>query len=513
MALVVGEDAGVEEIVFALRPPVNYHYYENFGRFVYHVKSAYAPPEVADAGPPLPLYSVGGRLCRLNLRTGQVRAILADPRGGVRDPQVHYDGGKILFSYRRGGEPFYHLYEIGIDGAGLVQLTDGPFDDIEPTYLPDGAIVFCSSRCRRYVGCNPSPVATLYRCDGRGKNIRPISASPFTDNTPWMLPDGRLLYTRWEYVDRNQLSFHHLWTANPDGTGVMVYFGNQYTGRGVPVPRFSDVAMLDAKPIPGTKKVVASFSPDHGRGEHLGEITILDPSRGPDAMTSARRIAPGRLFRDPYPLAEDSFLAADARGIWAVAGDGTCKLLYQPPGTDKPLECHEPRPLTSRPREAIVPPRVDPTAVVGRLLLRDVYQGRNMQGVRRGEIKKLLVLEQLPKPAQFSGGQEPLSIGGPFTLARVLGTVPVEADGSAHFEVPAMRAVYFVALDENDLSVKRMQSFASVMPGETTGCVGCHESRLRPPDGRMPASAAARAPSRIEPIAGVPDVFDFVRDV
>lgn len=508
-----GPLAGVEEIIFALRPPVHHHYYENFGRFVYHVKQAYAPPASADAGPPLPLYGIGGRLCRMNLATGHVRDLLDDPQGGVRDPQVHYDGRKILFSYRRGGEPCYHLYEIGSDGSGLVQLTDGPYDDVEPSYLPDGDIVFCSTRGRRYVGCNPSPVAILYRCGAAGEGIRPFSASPFTDNTPWMLPDGRVLYTRWEYVDRNQLSFHHLWTANPDGTGVMTFFGNQYTGSGVPIPRFSDVAMLDAKPIPGTDQVVASFSPDHGRGEHLGAITIIDPRGGPDALDRARKIAPSRLFRDPYPLSSDCILAADARGIWAVHPDGTTLHVYQPPDESKPLECHEPRPLAPRPREPVIAARSDEPEAMGRFLLGDVYRGRNMEGVQRGEIKRLLVLEQLPKPAQFSGGQEPLTIGGPFTLTRVLGTVPVEPDGSAHFEVPALRPVFFVALDEHDLSVKRMHSFANVMPGETAGCVGCHEPRAQAPHAMPLPLAASRPPSALEPIRGLPEVLDFVRDV
>jgi hypothetical protein len=137
-----------------------------------------------------------------------------------------------------------------------------------------------------------------------------------------------------------------------------------------------------------------------------------------------------------------------------------------------------------------------------------------MTGVKRGEIKKLLVLEQLPKPANFSGGMQPLTIQGSFTLARILGTVPVEPDGSAYIELPALRSLFFVALDEKDLSVKRMQSFLTVQPGETTGCVGCHEQRTRPPS--LAASrplAVQRAPSRIEPIQGVPDVLDFPRDI
>jgi hypothetical protein len=388
-----------------------------------------------------------------------VTVLLDDPAGGVRDPQVHYSGEKILFSYRRGGQPYYHLYEIDVDGSGLVQLTDGPFDDVEPTYVPDGGIVFCSSRCRRFVGCNPSPVATLFRCEADGSGIRELSPSPFTDNTPWMLPDGRILYTRWEYVDRNQMSFHHLWTTHPDGTRQMVYYGNQYQGRDVPPPRFFDLAMLGAKPIPGTGKIVASFSPSHGRAEHLGFVTVVDPRLGPDVLDSAQTVNGQRLFRDPYPLAEDCFLVADAEGLWIMDGTGQTERLYALPAADRGLECFEPRPLAPRPREFVVPTQVDTASPTGVLALGDVYLGRNMEGVRRGEITQLLVLEQLPKPVQFSGGQEPLTIGGTFTLHRVLGTVPVEPDGSALMELPAGRPLFFAALDADGLSVKRMQSF------------------------------------------------------
>ena len=502
----------VEEIVFAVRRPAPYHYYENFGYYLFP-RDLYPLPPPGESSPGPPIFRDGGRLCRLDLRSGEVTVLLDDPAGGVRDPQVHYSGEKILFSYRRGGQPYYHLYEIGIDGAGLVQLTDGPYDDIEPTYVPDGGIVFCSTRCRRVVGCNPSPVATLFRCEADGSGIRELSPSPFTDNTPWMLPDGRVLYTRWEYVDRNQLSFHHLWTTNPDGTGQMVYYGNQYQGGGMPhTPRFSDVAMLGAKPIPGTRKVVASFSPSHGRAEHLGYVTVIDPGLGPDALDSARRLD-NRLFRDPYPLSEDFFLVADAAGIWLMDGEGETERIFALPESDRPLECFEPRPLRERPREFALPSRVDISQQTGVLALGDVYHGRNMEGVERGEITELLVMEQLPKPVQFSGGQEPLTIGGTFALHRILGTVPVEPDGSALMELPAGRPLFFAALDRDGLSVKRMQSFLTVQPGETTSCVGCHEPRTETPQVMPSWRAGDRRPTPIEPIAGVPEVFDYPRDI
>jgi len=179
-------EAGSEEIVFAVRVPgKDGHWYGNFGYRIHE-------PNVFCYG------GLGGRLCRMNLRTGRVRVILNDPEGDVRDPQMHYDGRKILFSYRRGRSHHFHLCEINTDGSGLRELTSGNVDDLEPTYLPDGDIMFVSSRCNRWVPCWHVQVAVLHRCGPRGENIRMISPNVEQDNTPWPLPDGRILYTRWE---------------------------------------------------------------------------------------------------------------------------------------------------------------------------------------------------------------------------------------------------------------------------------------------------------------------------
>ena len=480
---------GVDKIVFAARVSGTDHYYVNFGYYVNN--------------PNRKGYRDGGRLCRLDVRTGQAQILLDDPKGGVRDPQMHYGGRKILFAYRKGGQPYYHLHEINVDGTGLRRLTDGPWDDIEPTYLPDGGIVFCSSRCDRVVACWYTPVVVLYGCDGDGRNIRALSSSIVHDNTPWVLPDGRVLYTRWEYVDRSRVQFHHLWTINPDGTGQMAYYGNQHGG----------TVMIDAKPIPGTQAVVASFSPGHGRPEHMGPVTVVDPAAGPDARAYARRITRDDRFHDPYPVAPDCFLVAVGKQIAVVDGKGAAHPLYTLPRTAGNLDCHAPRPLRPRPREKLIRPRIDLSKTTGTLILTDVTYGQNMAGVRRGEIKKLLVLEQLAKAVNFSGTMEPITIGGSFTLKRILGTVPVEPDGSAHFEVPALRSVFFVALDKRDIAVKRMQSFVTVQPGETTSCAGCHEYRAKTPPPLAEIAATQRPPSPIEPIAGVPDLIDFPRDI
>lgn len=482
------------DIVFACRQEGHDgHWYANFGYYA--------------EGQQRKAFRARGRLCRLNVTTGQVTTLLDDPQGTVRDPQIHYNGHTIIFSYRKGGTDHFHLYEIDANGQGLRQLTDGPYNDIEPTFVADGGIIFCSDRCKRWVNCWLTKVAVMHRCDADGQNIQALSSNNEHENTPWPLPDGRILYQRWEYVDRSQVHYHHLWTMNPDGTEQINFYGNMHPG----------IVMIDAKPIPGTDEVVAVFSPGHGRREHAGAITVLSPKQGPDAKAAARRISKRDDFRDPYPVSPTAFLVARNARLELLTDEGKTWLVHElaPALVKAGAKAHEPRLIRPRPKEKHIPTRVTPSETTGKLVLSNIYRGRHMENVKPGQIKKLLVLESLPMPIHYTGGMDPISYGGTFTLERVLGTIPVEADGSAYMELPALRSFFFVALDENDDSVKRMQSFLTVMPGETTSCVGCHESRTEAPanlDTRT-LLALKRGPSQIEAIPGLPEVFDFPRDI
>ena len=304
----------VENIVFAVRQPKGPHWYENFG---------YRITDCNDK-----CYGREGRLCRLNIKSGVMQVLLDDPAGAVRDPQVDYDGRMILFSYRPGGTDYFHLYEIRADGSELKQLTDGPWDDIEPTYLPDGDIIFCSSRCKRWVPCWYVQVATLHRCDADGSNIHMISSNIEQDNSPWVLADGRIVYTRWEYVDRSREAFHQLWAMNPDGTGQMTFFGNMHPTH----------LLIDAKPIPGKAQVVAVQSPNHGDMEHQGFVATISMECGPDDLDSKTIISAADRFkrgvrgdRDPYPISADMFLVANGTGIYMMNSRGQTILLYELP--------------------------------------------------------------------------------------------------------------------------------------------------------------------------------------
>jgi hypothetical protein len=174
---------------------------------------------------------------------------------------------------------------------------------------------------------------------------------------------------------------------------------------------------------------------------------------------------------------------------------------------------HEPRPLRARAREPVIPHKIDLSDSAAQMIVLDIYIGRNMGGIQRGAIKKLLIMENLPKPVNYTGSMDPISFGGSYTLNRVLGTVPVEPDGSVNAKVPPLRSLQLVALDENDLSVKRMLSFMTFQPGEVNTCIGCHEDRTMAVPNIPVIQALQRPPSEIEPIPGTPDIFDYPRDI
>jgi hypothetical protein len=487
-------ELGIEQVVFVTRLAYDDpHWYANIGYYCDDEnKKAYAGNGKPDES----------KLYKLNTGTGQVTVLLDSNGGGIRDAQVHYDGRTVLFSYRQAGTDYYNLYEVQADGTGLRRVTHGPYDDFEATYLPGDDIVFVSTRSKRWVGCWMTQVGTLFRCDRKGRNIHPLSFNLEHDNTPTVLPDGRILFTRWEYVDRSQVGYHQLWAMNPDGTNVVAYFGNQQH-----YPLF-----IDAKPIPGSDKLLLIDSPGHGRSDHRGHVCTVTSRYGPDDKRGYNRITPKAAFNDPSPIDSTHFLVASHKQILlgTRGGDSVPVLTYR-----GKANLHEPVPLIVRPRERIVADRTYDGQSTGRMVLANVYSGRNMEGVQPDQIKKLLILEALPKPVNFSGGMDLTSWLGTFMLERVLGTVPVEEDGSAYFEVPAGRAILFVALDADDLSVKRMQSFTNVLPGETLSCVGCHEHRTLTPVSTKSNTlmAVRRPPSKIKPFQGLPDVIDFRKHV
>jgi len=480
--------------------------------------------------------------------TPRALCLTADlPPGSFLDPDLSYDGRKVLFAYckyypdlaahpdkvnkeKLPEDAFYHLYEMNLDGSGLRRLTYGRYDDFSGRYLPNGEIVFLSTRRGQAIQCGlesgeatrkatlpdsyvrcggdhwrPVAVYTLHVMDSEGGHIRQISPFENFEWTPNLANDGSILYARWDYVDRNNMPYMSLWATHPDGTQVRIIYGN-FT----PNPH----CIFQARPIPNSHRLIFTASGHHAITG--GSLVLLDPLQGVDGEAALTRLTPEvcfpetegwppAFFADPYPLSEKyyltgwsteplppgaSFNAGNGMGLYLFDVFGNLTLLYR----DPEISSGFPLPLRPRPRPPQLPTAVDwKGPQEGRFLLQNVYQ--SLEEIPRGTVKKLRIVG-VPAKTQPEMNTPAIGLTQDDPGKYVLGTVPVEADGSAYFRVPAGTAVFFQALNEEGLAVQTMRTLTYVQPGQTLSCVGCHEPRdLAPPNQRP--TAASREPSKI----------------
>jgi len=445
--------------------------------------------------------------------------------GSFWRPDLSWDGSTVLFCFKPHNEKSFHLYEIGVDGSGLRQLTDGPFDDLDPIYLPDGQhLLFSTTRAHTYVRCMPPTNAfVLARCDRAGRNLYLVSANNEPDYLPSVMNDGRVVYTRWEYTDKPLWRAQGLWTVNPDGTQVNTFWGNQSVCPDL---------LKDARSIPGSRRVMFTGSAHHNW--FAGSVGIIDPDRGfnfPDGVTkvtadtawpesgngpsdpveSPRYHASGAFsgYYSPYPLSEKDFLVSAERGgrfvLYLMDVDGNRELIYE--GAHNILHAMPLRPHTVPPvladRVSWPDPAKPDQPEAGALYSANVYQGAPEE--LRGKARFVRVMAIDPKTYTY-WHKRPYISTGPVVSAvqsegvkRVLGTVPVASDGSLAFEAPPGKALHFQLLDERGRALQTMRSFVGLMPGERRGCLGCHEAHSRAPVNVPPTQALRQPPSRITP--------------
>ena len=465
------------------------------------------------------------------------------PRGNFATLAVDYDGRRIYFAFaeRAPAKPAYHskerrgfhLFSVRPDGGELRQLTDGVEDDFDPCPLPDGGIAFMSSRRGAFCRCNnpwePIPTYTLHRMEPDGNGLRTLSFHETNEWHPWVLNDGRIIYTRWDYVDRSAANFHGLWTSNPDGSNPVSLFGN-YTTR--------INACYQPRAIPGSSRVVFVAGAHHA--DVGGSLVIVDPDRvkldpktGEDDFSSLEYLTPEicfaeangwpkSYFHSPWPLSEDRFLVSfsfdplpgmssgeqrDTRtGLYYFDRWGNLELLYR----DAESSAMYPTPLAARPRPPVVPGALHTElGDEGEFIVGDVTRSLlPWPGDRRA--RELRVFEVLPKVGSHIANDPRLGYANAESARALLGTVPVEADGSAYFRAPARRPLYFQVVDEQGRAIQSMRSVTYLQPGERRSCIGCHEGPNAAPS-QTPRLAARRAPSRLQrgPEGSAP--MDFAR--
>ncbi len=453
------------------------------------------------------------------------------PKGNFTTLALSHDARTVYFAFaeRSATKPdfnspdrkSFHIFSMAPDGSNLRQLTSGAEDDFDPCPLPDGGVAFMSSRRGGFARCNnpwePCASYTLHRMDADGGNIRTLSAHETSEWHPSVLNDGRLVYIRWDYVDRSAANFHGLWVSNPDGSGVASLFGN-YTMR--------INACYQPRAIPGSDKLLFVAGAHHA--DVGGSLVMLDPKRvqydvqtGEDLFDSIEALTPEicfpesagwpkSYFHSPCPLSETSMLVSfsfdplpgmssgegkDTRtGLYYFDRFGNLELLYR----DPTISSMYPIPLKVRPCPPVVTSTLDPAlGDEGEFLLSDVR--RSLFPLPEGRpIRELRVFQLLPKFGQHTANQPRIGHANAENARMLLGTVPVEADGSAYFRAPAGKPVYFQAVDEEGRAVQSMRSVTYLQPGERRACIGCHESPGAVTPSR-PALAMERPPSRLQP--------------
>jgi hypothetical protein len=469
--------------------------------------------------------------------------------GTFLSPDLSYDGKTILFAWSSGGKEKwspqnrFSIFKINIDGTGITRLTDGNFDDIHPCLLPSGRIVFISTRRGGYGRCHQRivPTYTLYSMKSDGSDIICISYHETNEFHPTVMNDGRLLFTRWDYVDRDFSAAHHIWICQPDGTNPRAYHGNYALPFNtiIQTGSFSDGrgmrpwAEYNARAIPGSSKIITIAGPHHGQS--FGSLVLVDQNVPDDGkMSQVTRVTPDAKFPEsevnsreykygtPWPVSEDLYLCNYNSTLLLLNKSGSKQELYTTI-SDPNLRPIYPIPLKAR----TVPPALavqtwqgerhtanTPQATIS---IMNVYATDDLGTLPAGsKVKQLRIIQVLPKSTPLTN--DPLigttGDGWGGGIARFpIGVVPVEDDGSAYFEAPVGKEIYFQLLDSNGCAIQSMRSGTFVHSGEQMSCYGCHEDKwkaLPPLSGRK---ALSRPPSKISQEFADQYPFGFYRNV
>jgi formylglycine-generating enzyme required for sulfatase activity len=445
----------------------------------------------------------------------------------IGDVDLHYDADRLLLSIPDPNGR-WTVAELHLDSGQLtpLPLIDEPdVHNFDACYLPDERIVFTSTAPFIGVPCvgGTSEVANLYLRERDGR-IRRLTNDQDHNWCPTVLNNGRILYQRWEYADIAHAFMRLLFHANPDGSQQMEYYGSN---------SFWPTAMFYARPVPDHPTKVIAVVGGHHDLPRQGQLVLFDPARGRHEADGVVQRIPGfgkkiepvildglaggswPLFLHPFPLSEKYFLVScqptktSLWGVYLVDVFDNFVLLHEEPGR----AMLEPLPLRKTHRQPVLPDLVQPDQKEAMAQLVDVYRDPGLRGVPRGTVKSLRLFSYEYTFHGFGGEPDRVGFDGPWDVRRILGTVPVEPDGSAFFRVPAYTPVAVQPLDSEGKALALMRSWFTAMPGEILSCVGCHESQNTTPPTQPRQIAMLREPSPIKPWYGPPRGFSFVREV
>jgi formylglycine-generating enzyme required for sulfatase activity len=457
---------------------------------------------------------------------GKLTTLYKPPNGKlVNEMDLHFDAERLMFSMPD-SRKFWQVFEVRTDGTNLRQISpdDQPeVHNFDSCYLPNGKIIFISTAPFQGVPCNASVnVGMSYLMDADGGNIRQLCFEQDHNYCPTVMNDGRILYLRWEYTDIPHVWARFLFTMNPDGTSQREFYGSG---------SYWPNAIFFTRPIPNHATKVVGIATGHHVGR-VGELVIFDPTLGrtstegvvqriPDYGQTVEPLVEDKLtldtwpkFLHPWPLSEKYFIVAckprprDLWGIYLVDVFDNIVLIKEVEG----YALLEPIGLGKTKKPPVIVDRVDLTKKDALVFLENIYEGPGLKGVPHGTVKKLRLFTYHFAYHKIAGINHRVGADGPWEPKRVLGTVPVEQDGSAIFRVPANTPISIQPLDAEGKALQLMRSWMTAMPGEIISCVGCHEGKNTGPQNRN-TIAARRPSSEIEPWYGPTRGFRFRREV
>lgn len=486
---------------------------------VFQISSSRTSYTTTDSGP---VYRTGRTICRLEAQRpdAALRELFNAGNGYVADIEISYDGTRLLFS-RRGGDtdPWWHICEMNADGTDIRQLTHGYFHDVNPNYMPDGRIIFSSSRTGLRDEYHGYLAVGLTTMNADGTDIRVIGMNFGGDAEPVIAQDGRILFTRLEVIYSRMKTEWNLLSVLPNGTQPLTLYGPEsrdfwrthYLAVAAAPPRHRVLAFSQPQQFPDGRILLNSFEGPFtiGPRKQDQQLLFLNPKF---AITTPYPVDNKTLFvaAGERPMTQDKKghmvydkAAPVDHGLYYLdLTEQKLKLIYNDPKTAD----FEARPLISRKRPPVIPPQtVEGNPFVARLDCQSVFRSRNP--LVRERARYIRVAEGLPivtrYQTQYSGGIAWKQHGG--AVARILGTAPLAPDGSFSIEVPADRLIHVQVLDSNWHTMDDQLIWMHVRPGENRGCLGCHEE----PDVSPQATGSYMQAASQPPISCLPHPDNF----
>ena len=445
----------------------------------------------------------------------------------LADICLHWDATRMMVTALNPEQHRWQVYELNTDGTNFHQVSPDmgrDIDNAEGCYLPDGAMIFNSSASMMGIPCifGDSLVGNLFRVEADGKTVRQLTFEQDQDWFPTVLPNGRVMYLRWEYTDMMHYFSRILFTMNPDGTKQLALYGsNSYWPN----------SLFYAKHVPGHPTKITGVVTGHHGVQREGELHIFDPTLGDHEADGVVQQIPGygkkvepRIadqlvneswpkFVCPTPLSENYILVnckmdpAASWGLYLVDTYDNITLLYE----DEKHALWEPTPLIERPVPPVIAPQFEDGNKEASMFITDIYFGPGLANVPRGAVKKIRI-HAYQYGYRGIASHDYLGMESSWDVKKVIGEVPVYEDGSAFFKIPANTPIALQPLDENGAAMQLMRSWTVGMPGERVSCIGCHESQNSVTPTKI-VQAFRSEISEITPFYGPQRAYGFVREI